>query len=174
MFAHLTMIKNATPIEPLVVSDTSDAESLQYVSSDGSNLTNPLVHAPTNPTYSSLLNVLDRSQNPSPESCNPDTKFSTPKKVEIQITDESIVSGPPLTSKGFPQMAEILKDATSRSNHSSDPELQNHEDSNNESDAGGPSTLLPSATIYTTLAVTDLISDMAYDAYLFPYPPLSL
>ncbi len=60
MFARLTTIKNTTNVEPLVISDTSDAESLQYTSSDESNLTNLLVHTPTNsmiPTHSGLLSI---------------------------------------------------------------------------------------------------------------------
>ena len=150
MFARLTTIKTNHADEPLVISDASDNESLQYTSSVGSNLTNPMVHAPTNPMInppSGLLSIPHQSQAPSPDN---GLGFSTPEKVEIQITDESIILGPPLTSKGFPKV-EVEDEATSLgSNHSGDAQLRTNEDTNDESNAGGPSTLLPSATIYST------------------------
>ena len=125
MFAHLTTIKDNHANEPLVICDTSNNKSLQYTSSVRSSFTNPMVHALTNPMInppSGLLSIPHRSQVPSPDT-HINFEFSTPKKVEIQITDESIISGPPLTSKGFPKV-EVKDKATSlRSNHSSDAQL---------------------------------------------------
>jgi len=123
MFAHLTTIKTNHADEPLVICDTSDNESLQYASSVRSNLTNPMVHAPANPTInppSGLLSIPHRSQAPSPDN---ELGFSTPEKVEIQITDESIILGPPLTSKGFPKVEVEDETASSGSNHSGDAQL---------------------------------------------------
>ena len=153
MFARLTTIKDNYADEPLVICDSSDNESLQYTPSFRSSFINPMVHAPTNPMIdpsSSLLSIPHWSQAPSPD-IHADLEFFTPEKVEIQITDESIVPGPPITSKGFPNMEVEDESTSSGSNHSSDAQLWDNEDSDDKSDAGGPSALLPSATIYTTL-----------------------
>ncbi len=152
MFACLTTINNNHANEPLVICNTFDNESLQYASSVGSNFTNPMVHASANPTIntsSDLLSIPHRSQAPSPDT-HTDFEFSTSKKVEIQITDESIIPGPPLTSKGFPKVKVEDKATSLGSNHSGDAQLWTDEDADDESDAGGLPALLPSATIYTT------------------------
>src|SRR6266550_2625878 len=128
MFARLTTIKTNHADEPLVICNTSDNESLQYASSVRSNLTNPMVHAPANPTInppSGLLSIPHRSQAPSPDN---ELGFSTLEKVEIQITDESIIPGLPLTSKGSPKVEVEDKTASSGSDHSGDAQLRNNED----------------------------------------------
>jgi len=74
--------------------------------------------------------------------------------VAIQITDESLVPDPPLTSKGFPKMDVELETTTSNSYHSGNAQLRPYENTDNESDTGGLSPLLPSTTIYTIPSCT--------------------
>ena len=96
MFARLTMIKNNDEhLESLVISDTSNTDSLHPMgdkSTDDSRQRAESTASPAaNPASPGFLDYPPRQRAPSPDTRAVSTEFSTPEKVEIQVTNESFV-----------------------------------------------------------------------------------
>jgi hypothetical protein len=103
-FAQLTMIKNKNN-ESLVISDSSDTDSfsLQHVGRESTaDLDEHLEHAGATAGNSAPPGFLDHPprHRTSFSDAGANSDFSSPEKVEIQITDEFNVPVPYVTSKG--------------------------------------------------------------------------
>src|SRR6266566_4347586 len=126
IFAYLITIKDATnAIKFMVVSNTFNTNSLHYAPNTCSQFIKPMVHLTIDPTPFSLLTIPLHHRAPSPDtwgsSANPEFSFS--EKVKIQITDKSIISGPPFTFKGPSKMKVKDKTISLDFNYSSNTQL---------------------------------------------------
>jgi hypothetical protein len=151
-FAQLTTIKNKNN-ESLVISDSSDTDSfsLQHVDRESTaDLDEHLEHAGATAGDSAPPGFLDHPprHHTSPSDAGANSDFSSPEKVEIQITDEFNVPVPYVTSKDPIAVKMAVQTAASSSDHPGNAQLRTDEDADDALD-GGPPALLPSATIYT-------------------------
>jgi len=153
MFACLTTTKKQDEhIKPLVITDTSNTDTLHPM--DKSN--NPHQHAKQavppaiNPIPAGFLNYPPCQGAPSPDTQGPFAEFSTPEKVEIQITTKSFTPVSYYTSKkpAAIKMEVEIETVSSNANHPGNTQLRDYEDANdnsdnNSDDKGPPSLLLP-------------------------------
>jgi hypothetical protein len=151
-FAQLTTIKNKNN-ESLVISDSSDTDSfsLQHVGRESTaDLDKHLEHAGATAGNSAPPGFLDHlpRHRTSLSDAGANSDFSSPEKVEIQITDEFNIPVPYVTSKDPVAVKMDVQTAASSSNHPGNAQLRTDEDADDALD-GGPPALLPSATIYT-------------------------
>jgi hypothetical protein len=151
-FAQLTTIKNKNN-ESLVISDSSDTDSfsLQHVDRESTaDLDEHLEHAGATAGNSAPPGFLDHPprHRTSFSDAGANSDFSSPEKVEIQITDEFNVPMPYVTPKDPVAVKMAVQTAASSSDHPGNTQLRTDEDADDAHD-GGPPTLLPSATIYT-------------------------
>jgi hypothetical protein len=151
-FAQLTTIKNKNN-ESLVISDSSDTDSfsLQHVDRESTaDLDEHLEHAGATAGDSAPPGFLDHPprHHTSPSDAGANSDFSSPEKVEIQITDEFNVPVPYVTSKDPIAVKMAVQTAASSSDHPGNTQLRTDEDADDALD-GGPPALLPPATIYT-------------------------
>jgi hypothetical protein len=152
-FAQLTTIKNQNN-ESLVISNSSDTDSfsLQHVDCESTadldeRLANHAGATTGNSTPPGFLDHPPRHRT-SFSDAGANSNFSSPEKVEIQITDEFNVPVPYVTSKDPVAVKMDVKTAVSGSDHPGNAQLRTDEDADDALD-GGPPALLPSATIYT-------------------------
>jgi hypothetical protein len=151
-FAQLTTIKNKNN-ESLVISDSSDTDSfsLQHVDRESTaDLDEHLEHAGATAGNSAPPGFLDHPprHRTSFSDAGANSDFSSPEKVEIQITDEFNVPMPHVTPKDPVAVKMAVQTAASSSDHPGNTQLRTDEDADDAQD-GGPPALLPSATIYT-------------------------
>jgi hypothetical protein len=154
-FAQLTTIKNKNN-ESLVISDSSDTDSfsLQHVdresTADLDEHLSATKHAGATAGNSAPPGFLDHPprQRTSFSDAGANSDFSSPEKVEVQITDEFNVPVPYVTPKGPVAVKMDVETAASSSDHPSNAQLRTDEDADDALD-GGPPALLPPATIYT-------------------------
>jgi hypothetical protein len=145
MFGRITTIKDANnAVDPMVISDSSDSDSIHQ--HDVGPCKRKKYAGPRTPPLHVLASpntpaCLFRHQNPSPDA-RP-TEFSTPEKVEIQITDESLVSVPSFTPKD-PSTAKVEIETTSPNpDHPCHPKLRGDEDTPDSDNSGAPALLSP-------------------------------
>ena len=97
MFGNLTTIKSNHVEQPLVISDSSDSDSVHDL--DDQPAKRPRYAGPRTPP------TLHACTAPPCPNCDEDapsatgSEFSTPEKVEIQITNESLIPVSPLTAQ---------------------------------------------------------------------------
>jgi hypothetical protein len=156
-FAQLTTIKNQNN-ESLVISDTSDTDSfsLQHVNRESTADLDEHLSATNRAGATAGDSAPPGFLDHPPHHCTSfsdagaNSDFSSPEKVEIQITDEFNVPVPYVTSKGPVAVKMDVEAAASSSDHPSNTQLRTDEDADDALD-GGPPALLPSATIYTAM-----------------------
>jgi hypothetical protein len=154
-FAQLTTIKNQNN-ESLVISDSSDTDSLSLQHVNRESIADLDEHlsatdrAGATAGNSAPPGVLDHPprRHTSFSDAGANSDFSSPEKVEVQITDEFNVPVPYVTPKGPIAVKMEVETAESSSDHPSNPQLRTDEDADDALDGGLP-TLLPPATIYT-------------------------
>src|SRR5882757_2374049 len=150
MFARLTTIKNNDEhLQSLVVSDSSDTDSLHPMgdkSTDDSRQRAESTASPAaDPASPGFLDYPPRQGAPSPDTRAVSVEFSTPEKVEIQVTNESFIPVSHYTPEATTaQKMEIEVETVSSSDadYPRDAQLQAHEDADDNSDHEGPPSLL--------------------------------
>ena len=153
MFGNLTTIKSNHVEQPLVISDSSDSDSVHNVDNKpakrprhADSRTPPTLHACTAP--------------PCPN-CDEDTpsaagsEFSTPEKVEIQITDESLVPVSPLTAQNPASIQVEIQTTPANADHPSGSPLRPNEDPADDPASTGVATLLQPPNLRTAAPRSD-------------------
>src|SRR5882757_9717163 len=149
MFARLTTLKNNDEhLESLVVPDTSDTDSLHPMGDKSTDDSRQRAESTASPAANSsspgFLDYPPRQGAPSPDTRAASVEFSTPEKVEIQVTNESFIPVSYYASKtpAANKMEVEIEMVSSNSDHPCDAQLQAHKDTNNDLDHEGPPSLL--------------------------------
>ena len=157
MFACLTTVKNNNEHnKPLVVSDSSDTDSLHSIGDKSTNDPRQRAKSTVSPAINSpspgFLDYPPRQGAPSPDTQAVSAEFSTPEKVEIQVTNESFVpvsyyaSETPTANK----MEVEIETVSSNTDHPCNAQLRAHEDADDDSDHKGPPSLLLPPPVQST------------------------